>query len=188
VSDQKNKAAISPPVNTPTAGSPQPVVEEPVLQEIELPALSPTGEQTPQEAEDYAVPWKSINGGGGTAQAGDYRVSLSIGQAAIGYVTGTNYHAGIGFWYGVGAGAGACDCGSPWGDVDGEGTINAADVVVMVNYVYKAIDIRIPLPNCPMAAGDVDCVDNVNAADVVLYINYVYKNITPFPCPDPCVP
>ncbi len=55
------------------------------------------------------------------------------------------------------------------GDANGNGAINSADVVYLINYLF----IGGPPPN-PVAAGDVngDCV--VNASDVVYLINYLF--------------
>jgi uncharacterized repeat protein (TIGR01451 family) len=64
------------------------------------------------------------------------------------------------------------------GDVNGDGLINAADVVYLINYLY----IHGPEP-IPLEAGDVDCDGVINAADVVYLINYLYIG-----GPPPCVP
>lgn len=56
------------------------------------------------------------------------------------------------------------------GDPNGDGVVNSADIVSLINYLYKGG----PPPN-PMAAGDAngDCV--INSADVVFLINYLFK-------------
>jgi hypothetical protein len=64
------------------------------------------------------------------------------------------------------------------GDVDGDGGLNAADVVYLINYLY----IGGP-PPVPMAVGDVNCDGAINAADVVYLINYLYIH-----GPKPCSP
>jgi len=66
-----------------------------------------------------------------------------------------------------------------------DGNINPVDVVYIVNYVYKNLDARPVLPNCPGNNGDWNCDGNVNPVDVVWYVNYVYKNSGIGPC-DPC--
>jgi hypothetical protein len=79
-----------------------------------------------------------------------------------------------------------CDCGV-WGDLNGDGSVNAVDVVYIVNYVYKNQDARVQPPNCPVEAGNVDCDGIINPVEVVYYVNFVYKNYpNPF-CPDPCI-
>jgi hypothetical protein len=62
------------------------------------------------------------------------------------------------------------------GDCDGDGLINAADVVYLINYLY----IHGPAP-IPLEAGDVDCDGTINAADVVYLINYLFIGGPPPP-------
>ena len=139
----------------------------------------------PTGADDYSIPWQSVNSAGGGMNSTGYQMLSSVGQGVIGYSTSTNYEAGIGYVYGLTTTTSDCDCGV-WGDVTGDGAINPVDVVFMVNYVYKNIDQLVPYANCPYPVGDVTCDGNVNPVDVVHFVNYVYKNITPWPCPDPC--
>ncbi|UCB52686.1 MAG: hypothetical protein JSV10_00920 [Candidatus Zixiibacteriota bacterium] len=56
------------------------------------------------------------------------------------------------------------------GDSNGDGIINLADVVYLVNFLYKGGS----APE-PMEAGDANCDEVVNLADVVLLINYLFK-------------
>ena len=57
------------------------------------------------------------------------------------------------------------DCGDFTGDVNGDGNVNGADIVAVINYVL-ADDI----------AGDVNGDGNVNGADIVAVINYVLND------------
>ncbi len=77
-----------------------------------------------------------------------------------------------------------CDC-VDFCDLNSDSAINPVDVVFIVNYVYKNIDQRTVLPDCPNENGDWNCDVSVNPVDVVLYVNYVYKNAPNPPC-DPC--
>ncbi|MCX6833167.1 MAG: cohesin domain-containing protein [candidate division Zixibacteria bacterium] len=65
---------------------------------------------------------------------------------------------------------------TPCGDVDGSGNINIADVVYMVNYIFK----HGPPPQ-DASGGDVDCDLSVTIADVVYFINYIFRG-GPQPC------
>ncbi len=62
------------------------------------------------------------------------------------------------------------------GDANGDGVINAADVVYLINYLF----ISGPEP-IPMEAGDVNCDGLINASDVVYLINYLFIGGPP-PC------
>ena len=49
-------------------------------------------------AQQYAIDWFTIDGGGGTSSGGSYTLSGSIGQADAGVMTGGNYSLIGGFW------------------------------------------------------------------------------------------
>ena len=55
------------------------------------------------------------------------------------------------------------------GDANGDGVINIADVVYLINYLF----IGGPAP-VPLAAGDANCDGVVSSADVVYLINYLF--------------
>ena len=61
------------------------------------------------------------------------------------------------------------------------------DVVIIVNFVYRSLDNRQPLPSCPRGNGDRNCDGGVNPIDVVQYVNRVYKGSAQSPCA-PCAP
>jgi 6-phosphogluconolactonase (cycloisomerase 2 family) len=63
------------------------------------------------------------------------------------------------------------------GDVNGDGIINASDVVYLVNYLF----IGGPPPD-PLAAGDANCDGTINASDVVYLINYLFVGGPPPSC------
>jgi hypothetical protein len=62
------------------------------------------------------------------------------------------------------------------GDCNNDGVINSADVVYLINYLFKGG----PAPQ-PLEAGDVNSDGIINSADVVYLINYLFKGGTP-PC------
>lgn len=64
------------------------------------------------------------------------------------------------------------------GDADADQTVNVADAVHLINYIFKSG----PAPD-PLEAGDADCNGTVNVADAVYLINYVFKS-----GPEPCCP
>jgi serine protease AprX len=57
------------------------------------------------------------------------------------------------------------------GDVTGDATINLADLVYLINYLYRGG--RAP---SPLFLGDVNCDDAVDLADMVYLIDYQYQN------------
>jgi hypothetical protein len=62
------------------------------------------------------------------------------------------------------------------GDVNCDDVTNSADIVFLINYLFKSG----PAPD-PLELGDVNCDEVVNSADVVYLINYLFKGGPP-PC------
>jgi hypothetical protein len=69
--------------------------------------------------------------------------------------------------------------GNPFitGDTNGDGVINSADIVYLINYLF----IHGPAPD-PLKAGDVNCDGILNSADVVYLINYLFIGGPPPAC------
>jgi len=51
----------------------------------------------------YAIEWDVIGGGGGAITGAGYAMNTTIGQAAVGTVSGGNYELCAGYWCGVAA-------------------------------------------------------------------------------------
>ena len=64
-----------------------------------------------------------------------------------------------------------------YGDANANGTVNLADIIYLVNYVFKG-----GIPPCPEKAGDANKNNVVNLSDIVFLVNYVFKG-GPAPCP-----
>ena len=79
---------------------------------------------------------------------------------------------------------GGCDCIAHC-DLDSDDAINPSDAVCIVNFVYKNLDLRQQIPNCPGDNGDWNCDGSVNPVDVVRYVNFVYQGSGVVPC-EPC--
>ena len=133
----------------------------------ELPEVSAPTSASPAA---YQLNWYSINGGGAiNATSTNYQMGLSVGQSVAGAASGTNYDVGIGFWYGASAGGGCPIVIS--GDVNLSGTVTSADIIVLVNYVFKGGS----TPQPCAANGDVNCNGAVTSADIITLVNYVFK-------------
>jgi CubicO group peptidase (beta-lactamase class C family) len=57
------------------------------------------------------------------------------------------------------------------GDINQSGTYTSADVILLVNYVFKG---GTAPPPCP-ATGDVNCSGSVTSADIIGLVNHVFK-------------
>lgn len=140
------------------------------------PQVEPASTPSQAVAAALTLPWLSFNGGGGLGNSSaSYELNYSLGQSVTGRSVSTSYVMGIGFWYGTGA----CPIAMT-GDVNVSGTITSADIIGLVNYVFKG-----GLPPQPCAAsGDVNCSGAVTSADIIGLVNYVFKGGLP-PC-DAC--
>lgn len=63
------------------------------------------------------------------------------------------------------------------GDVNISSHITSADIVYLVNFVFKSGAAPQPIE----AAGDVDCSGAVTAADIIFLVNFTFKSGAP-PC------
>jgi hypothetical protein len=63
------------------------------------------------------------------------------------------------------------------GDANGDGSIDGADVVYLLNYLFRGG----PAPS-PLEAGDCDCDGAVNGEDIVYLLNYLYRGGDPPEC------
>jgi len=63
------------------------------------------------------------------------------------------------------------------GDTNFDGVITSADIIHLVNYVFKGGLPPQPVPR----SGDVDCSGAITSADIIGLVNYVFKGGTP-PC------
>jgi len=63
------------------------------------------------------------------------------------------------------------------GDASGDGVIDPADVVYLINYLFR----NGTAPD-PLATGDANCDGLVDPADVVFLINYLFRNGDPPGC------
>ena len=161
------------PADTPVQ-SPQARAEQP--QATPQPPIEVSSKDVAMEPRTAApaafdLNWYSINGGGASsASGGSYTLGLSVGQSVAGAASGGSYDLGIGFWYGAAVGGGCLVIQT--GDVNSSGTLTSADIIYLVNFVFKSgAD---PLP-CE-AAGDVNCSGTITSADIIYLVNYVFKS------------
>ena len=159
------------PVATAAVAADAPAVER---QDQKVAAVA---DATTPAAPNYNLDWYSINSGGDIEVAStNYRLGLSVGQAAAGAAAGTNYNLGLGFWYIFGGAQAACPVAMT-GDVNTSGEITSSDIIYCVNFVFKGG----PAPQPCEAAGDVNCNGTVTSSDIIYLVNHVFKG-GPVPC------
>ena len=131
----------------------------------------------------FAVPWTSVNGGGGPMVGATYRANTSIGQSAIGFSTSGGFKHGSGYWYGTQSGGG-CSC--PFqSDFDEDNFLTALDLGAMIDILFAGQP-DVQDASCPSPRADFDCDDFSTALDLGGLIDHLFAG-GPGPC-DPCTP
>lgn len=121
----------------------------------------------------YYIDWYSVNSGGDHNLSGTtYDLGVTVGEAVAGFVTGTQFDVGLGFWYG----SGLCPIVLS-GDVNLNGTLGTSDIITMVNYALKGGPDPLPC----VGNGDANCDGTISLSDIIVLVNRVLKG-----GPDPC--
>ena len=120
------------------------------------------GDFNGDDALDLAVTiyWASVNS----------YVSILLNDGTGGFGDRQDYPVGDGPIWGLVVGNFNGDYYARRGDANGDGVINSADVVYLINYLFKGG----PAPD-PLWVGDCNCDGIINSADVVYLINYLFK-------------
>jgi hypothetical protein len=123
------------------------------------------------------VNWSSVNSGGVIGSSStNFILSGSVAQSVIGFSTSTNYHMGIGFWYGPGL-----YCVGLPGDANASNTYTLGDAIAIVNYIFNKPGCS-PQPICWLSGllcrGDWNASGTVTLGDVIQAVNYIF-NVPP---------
>jgi hypothetical protein len=112
-------------------------------------------------ADAYEIPKDVFDGGIQEIASDAYSVWSSVGQSVIGNMQGGEYVLMGGFWsaftYFVA------------GDCNNDETVNIADMVYLINYLFIEGPPPVALPS-----GDPNCDGKINIADVVYLVNYLF--------------
>jgi len=123
--------------------------------------------------------WQVVSSGSDCGTSGvTYRLGAqdgcelcgTVGQLAVGPGNSESYGLNSGYWQ-------EDLQGYLRGDTNGDGIINSADIVYLINYLFKGG----PAPD-PLWVGDCNCDEVVNSADVVYLIDYLFKGGPPPSC------
>ena len=107
-------------------------------------------------AQDFAIDWFTIDGGGGFSAGGGFELEGTIGQPDAGILTGGNFELSGGFWAGA---VPQCAC---LGDMNADGDRNGADISAFVGCVIGG-------GSCLCA--DVNGMNGVTLADVTEFVS-----------------
>ncbi|MFH1373559.1 MAG: dockerin type I repeat-containing protein [bacterium] len=131
-----------------------------------------TKSSTSKPATGEEINWQVISSGGTKGTSASFGLNGTVGQAAIGSGSSTNYGVSSGFWPGMG---GCCD---KRGDVDNTGSIDVGDLTYLVAYLFQGG----PAPPCP-EEGDVDGSGSIDVGDLTYLVAYLFQG---GPAPPPC--
>jgi len=67
------------------------------------------------------------------------------------------------------------ECSVKVGDVNDDGTINSADLIYMVNYIFKSGPDPLPM----RTVGDANCTGGLGGSDIIYLVNYIFKGGQP---------
>lgn len=134
-----------------------------LLEETSLPVKSST-------TANFILIADVLDGFGGQKYDGGCNLSYFAGgqPSAIGAGTSTNYKLSAGFVYPT-----VVLCG----DANGNGVVDAGDVVYLINYLYR----NGTAPN-PYQAGETNCNDIIDAGDIIKLVSYLYRGGAPPVC------
>lgn len=171
----KDKTVKSAPATTTKSPATQAGSTSTTTGESMIPAetTSPTGEPGQQSSNGpragEQIKWDVIASGGGMMSSAGFILNGTLGQTVAGESSSPGYVMNAGFWQNFGS---EFLCG----DVNASGSMDIADVVYLVNYIFASG----PAPN-PIESADVNCTGSVDISDVVYMVNYIFAS-GPAPC------
>jgi len=127
------------------------------------PVSIPERSGTKGSRQGYKMVTDVLDGFGGESESDNYRISVNSGgePSAIGISQSNTYMMQAGY---------VLASSFKRGDPNADGSISSADVVFLIDYLFK----NGPKP-CPVEAGDANCDGAISSADVVFLIDYLFK-------------
>ena len=120
-------------------------------------------------SQDFKLFTDALDGFGGRTESDSFSVRIGSGgqPGVIGTSQSTNFYGLQGY---------VNTAAFEHGDANADGKVTIADVVYIINYLFKWG----PDP-IPYETGDVDCNNRTDIADAVYIVNYLFKRLAP-PC------
>jgi len=118
------------------------------------------------------INWQVISGGAMSGASTSYQLSGTVGQAAIGTASSSDFELNQGYWQVFGSGG----CCQLRGDVDTSGTINVSDLTYLVALLFQGG----PQPACA-DEGDVDGSGVINVSDLTYLVASLFQGGPPPP-------
>jgi len=149
-------------------------------------ASDTTKAATDEPATGEEINWQVISSGGTEGTSTNFVLKGTLGQTAVGYGESESFKLSHGFWQELGPTT-CCNHDGIRGDVDYSGSINIADAVYLVQYIFfgggppPCEDEPLGTGNYPEA--DADGSGSVNIGDAVYLVQYIFfGGPAPLPC------
>jgi len=121
-------------------------------------------------ANQFEIPWRTIDGGGATSAGGAFVLSGTVGQPDAGAaMSGGSFALTGGFW------VVALPQPALPGDLNCDAAVNAADIPAFVLALLDPEDYEATYPECDIALADLNGDAAINGDDVQLLINLVIR-------------
>lgn len=158
-------------------------IDEP--QEVTATVPETPAQRSPEAGEE--INWYCTASGGGTSSSTNFRISGTIGQAAVGTSSSASYLALHGFWQDFEISLEHCCTGPTVSDVNCSGEVDITDIQVMIDHLFLTLvdlcceeegNINYPGTGLP---GESDITDIV---DLQIMIDNQFLTLDPLPpCP-----
>ncbi len=122
----------------------------------------------PTLAEEFAIDWHTIDGGGGTSVGGAFMLAGTIGQADAGVpLTGGDFELIGGFWPGARA------TQTRLADMNCDGTVSVGDINPFVLALTDPTGYADQFPECNILNGDCNDDGNISVGDINCFVALV---------------
>ncbi|MDX2199572.1 MAG: hypothetical protein SF069_11450 [Phycisphaerae bacterium] len=112
----------------------------------------------------FAVPWFTIDGGGGTSSGAGFTVSGTIGQPDAGVLTGGGFTLSGGFWPGI------LPDGELLGDMNCDGFVTVGDIGGFVLALTNPASYASTYPDCNINLADINQDGFVTVGDIGAFV------------------
>ena len=130
------------------------------------------------------INWLSIGSSGDVAGTStNYRLSVSVGQTAVGPGSSTGYMINCGFLQDFDEGSSGCCTGPSVGNVDGsaDNMVTTGDLVRLLDHLFASLE---PLDCVEEGNMDMSADGMVTMGDLTVLLDYLFISFTPLPpCP-----
>lgn len=175
---------VAPPAITHSSRTEQPSGSvSQIIDDMRADSTATSNSPPPLTGEAQGMPgeqlfWHVISSGATESEVGEYHLTGTVSQTAVGRGVSEDNCLGHGYWQIFSADTSCCGryTGGYTGNVDcdPEGKINLADITRLIDRIYLS-----KKPLCCEDNGDVNADCKLNLADITLLIDHIYLSKSP---------